>query len=212
MNQVKTGGKRAEKARMTRMRMLEAAKELFVANGFGATPMQDVADRAGVAVQTLFYTFGTKKALLKQVVDTAIAGDDEPVPTLERAWFRDAAGRPDARSALEAHVDGTGRVLARVAGVSEMLRVAAATDPAVGGLWGEDAPADPRYTVQTAFARALVDKPGAAPGLDAASAADELYAVLGPELYLALVRDRGWPHERWEDWAREVLTARLCAS
>ncbi|MFL1377426.1 TetR/AcrR family transcriptional regulator [Nocardiopsis protaetiae] len=210
MERVKTG-KRAEKARLTRARMIDAARELFVADGYGATPMQAVAERAGVAVQTLFYTFGTKGALLKEVVDTAIAGDDEPVPTLERPWFRKAVGADDAHTALARYVAGTGRVLARVAAVTEMLRVAEATDPAVRDLWGPDTPADPRYTVCSAFAAALVAKPGAAPGADAGQAADELYALLAPEPYLALTRERGWPHERWRTWAGGILTARLCA-
>ncbi|MFJ9555734.1 TetR/AcrR family transcriptional regulator [Nocardiopsis sp. NPDC101807] len=211
MNHVKTGGKRAEKARLTRLRMLEAARELFVRDGFGATPMQEVADRAGVAVQTLFYTFGTKKALLKQVVDTTIAGDDEPVPTMGRPWFLEAVAEGDARAALDLYVAGAGRVLARVAAVTEMLRIAAATDPAVRTLWGEEAPADPRYTVQLAFAEVFAAKRGAAPGRGAAEAADELYGVLSPELYLVFVRDRGWTHDRWEGWARGVLASRLCA-
>lgn len=211
MNRVKTGGTRAEKARATRLRMLAAARELFVREGFGATSMQDIADRAGVAVQTLFYTFGTKKTLLKHVVDTTIAGDDEPVPTMERPWFRDAVAEQDARTALDRHVAGAGRILERVADVTEMLRVAAGTDPAVRELWGTDAPDDPRYSVQAAFAEAFVQKSGATSGLTAAGVADELYGVLSPELYLVFVRDRNWPHERWEAWAHAVLAARLCA-
>ena len=31
-------------------------------------------------------SFGTKARLLKAVIDTAIAGDDEPVPMLARQW------------------------------------------------------------------------------------------------------------------------------
>ncbi|MER7080740.1 transcriptional regulator, TetR family [Saccharopolyspora kobensis] len=199
--------KRAEKARQTRARMLRAAGELFVERGYGATPLQDIADRAGVAVQTIYFTFRNKRNLLKEVVDTAIAGDDEPVATMDRPWFRDALETETAEAHLRAHVAGTRRVLQRVAEIVEVLRVAAATDPEVVDLWpkGEN----PRYTVQAEAAKSLVAKPGARPGLSATEAADILFALLSPELYLLLVRDRAWTPERWEQWARETLHSQL---
>lgn len=199
--------KRAEKARQTRVRMLRAAGELFVERGYGATPLQDIADRAGVAVQTIYFTFRNKRNLLKEVVDTAIAGDDEPVATMDRPWFRDALQEETAAAHLRAHIAGTRHVLERVAAIVEVLRVAAATDPEVVDLWpkGED----PRYTVQAATAKYLVTKPGARAGLSAEHAADVLFGLLSPELYLLLVRDRGWTPESWEQWAFDTLRAQL---
>ncbi|MDA3648470.1 TetR/AcrR family transcriptional regulator [Saccharopolyspora indica] len=199
--------KRAEKARQTRARMLRAAGELFVERGYGATPLQDIADRAGVAVQTIYFTFRNKRNLLKEVVDTAIAGDDEPVATMDRPWFRDALEAETAEAHLRAHVAGTRQVLQRVAEIVEVLRVAAAVDPEVVDLWpkGEN----PRYTVHAEAAESLVAKPGARPDLSAPEAADVLFALLSPELYLLLVRDRAWTPERWERWACETLRHQL---
>ena len=58
MAQVKTSkGTRAERARQTRNRMLDSARELFIADGYAATTMERIAQEAGVAVQTLYYTF-----------------------------------------------------------------------------------------------------------------------------------------------------------
>ncbi|MER7012477.1 helix-turn-helix domain-containing protein [Saccharopolyspora sp. NPDC000359] len=199
--------KRAEKARQTRARMLRAAAELFVERGYGATPLQEIADRAGVAVQTIYFTFRNKRNLLKEVVDTAIAGDDEPVATVDRQWFRDALAAETAADHLRAHVAGTRQVLERVAEIVEVLRVAAAVDAEVVELWpkGED----PRYVVHAEAAKSLVTKPGARPGLDADEAADILFALLSPELYLLLVRDRGWAPERWERWVCGTLRPQL---
>jgi AcrR family transcriptional regulator len=202
-------GRRAGKARETRRRMLAAARDLFVEKGYGATALQDIADRAGVAVQTIYFTFGTKRALLKEVVDTTVAGDDAPVATMDRPWFRDALAQETAAAALRAHVAGTRRVLDRVAEVTEVLRTAATTDPEVRTLWPEGP--DPRHTVQAAAAAAITAKPGARPGVSADHAADLLYGLLSPELYLLFVRDRGWPPERWEEWARATLHTQLCA-
>src|SRR6266545_2689016 len=90
MSQVKRGSRRADKAKETRRRMLQAAGELFAEHGYGATTLQEVAARAGVAVQTIYFTFGNKRTLLKELVDVTIAGDVEPVATMERPWFREA--------------------------------------------------------------------------------------------------------------------------
>jgi hypothetical protein len=53
------------------------------------------------------------------------------------------------------------------------------------------------------------EQPGA--HLSAGHAADLLFGLLSPELYLIFVRDRGWTPEAWERWAHETLTAQLCA-
>ncbi|MGW5646610.1 TetR/AcrR family transcriptional regulator [Saccharopolyspora sp. NPDC003752] len=210
MSSVNKGGKRAEKARQTRLRMLQAAGELFVERGYGATPLQDIADRAGVAVQTIYFTFRNKRNLLKEVVDTAIAGDDEPIATMDRPWFREALEAETAEAQLRAHVAGTRPIMERVAAIAEVLRIAAATEPEVTELWPQGP--DPRYTVQAAAAAALVAKPGARADVTAEQAADVLFGLLSPELYLLVVRDRGWKPEQWEQWVFELLRAQLCGS
>lgn len=199
---------RVKKARETRTRMLTAARDLFVQRGYGATSLQEIADRAGVAVQTIYFTFGNKRVLLKELVDVSIAGDDEPVATMDRPWFREAAEADTAPEALQRHIRGTGEVLARVAPITEMLRAAAAADPAVAELWDQDT--DPRYVVHEAAARALVAKPQSA-DVPVEHAADLLFALLSPELYLLFVRDRKWSPEQWERWAHETLQAQLCS-
>ncbi len=208
MTRVKGENRRTEKARETRQRMLDAARDLFVEQGYGATAIQDIADRAGVAVQTLYFTFGNKRSLLKELVDISIAGDEEPVATMDRPWFRDTLASETAPEHIRAHVRGTRLVLDRVAVISEVLRIAAATDPEVVKLWQQDT--DPRLTVQTATAASLLSKPGARTNLSVDYAADILFGLLSPELYLLMVRDRGWTPERWEEWTSQTLRAALC--
>lgn len=199
---------RSERARATRRRIVEAARELFVAQGYGATTLHEVARRAGVAVQTIYFAFGSKRALLKELVDVTVAGDDEPIATLERPWFRDALAAPTAEEHLRRHVRGTGAVLARVAPITEMLTIAAATDSEVRGLWPHER--DPRHVIQEATARSLVGKPGIRAGITADRAADVCYALLSTECYLLLTRECGWRHDEWERWAFETLRAQLC--
>ncbi|GGP04717.1 TetR/AcrR family transcriptional regulator [Nonomuraea glycinis] len=209
MDRVKRPDKRAERARLTREKVVEAARELFVAQGYGATNLQEVADRAGVAVQTIYFVFRNKRTLFKDVVDTAIAGDAEPVATMDREWFRAACAEPTAAGQLRAHVRGTREILGRVAPIMSLISAATATDPEIAAQW-PDGP-DPRYTVQHAAAEALAGKPDARPGVSVEMAADLLFGLLSPELYLIFVRDRDWSPDTWEEWARTALTSQLCA-
>ncbi|MFE1953645.1 TetR/AcrR family transcriptional regulator [Streptomyces sp. NPDC059524] len=210
MDGVKRPDKRAERSRRTREKIVEAARELFVAQGYGATSLQEVADRAGVAVQTVYFVFRNKRTLFKDVVDTSIAGDTEPVATMDREWFRAACAERTAAGQVRAHVHGTRDILGRVAPILPLIAAAVATDPEIAAQW-PDGP-DPRHTVQYAAAEALVAKPDIRPGLSVETAADLLFGLLSPELYLIFVRDRGWHPDAWEEWARTTLTSQLCAA
>jgi AcrR family transcriptional regulator len=207
MGQVRGSGKQADKARQTRRRMLEAARELFVQRGYGATTLQDIADRAGVAVQTIYFTFGNKRTVLKELGDITIAGDDAPVATMDRPWFRDALAAETADAQLRALVHGARSILERIAPLTEVFRTAATTDPQIATLWQQDN-TDPRYTVYATAAQALATKPDAR-RQSAERVADVLYALLSPELYLVLVRDRGWAPEHWAQWVYDSLCSQL---
>ena len=75
---------RQEQARRNRLVVIDTARELFLEQGFAATTMPEIASAAGVSVQTVYKVFGSKPALAKAVFDVAIAGDDQPVPMVER--------------------------------------------------------------------------------------------------------------------------------
>lgn len=209
MADVKRLSKRTQRSRETRRKIVAAAGELFVERGYGATNLQDVADRAGVAVQTIYFVFGNKRSLLKELVDVTIAGDDEPVATMDRPWFRNALAADTAEEHLRLHVHGTRRILDRFAPMTKVIAAATASDVEVAELWQYDE--DPRYVVQSAAAKALVGKPGARPGVTARQAADLLFGLLSPALYLVFVQERGWSPKRWEDWVYATLREQLCA-
>ncbi|MER7900468.1 helix-turn-helix domain-containing protein [Streptomyces sp. NPDC096046] len=200
---------RAEKARRTRQRMLDAAAGLFTERGWAGTTVEDIARSAEVGVQTVYFTFKNKRALLKELLDTAIAGDLDPVATLQRPWAREVLDAPDPATQLALQAAGARRILQRAAPVLEVVHGAAAADPEVAALW--QANQEQRHTVQLRFAEALTAKTGGAlrDGHDASSAADIALAVLGPETYGLLVTGRGWSPARWERWATDALVRQL---
>ncbi|HZU80864.1 MAG TPA: helix-turn-helix domain-containing protein, partial [Acidimicrobiales bacterium] len=87
--------RRQAQARQTRLKVIEAAKQHFVDDGYPATTIEAVADTADVPVPTLYRLFGSKRALLKAVLDISFGGDDEPVPFSERPAQQRALAEPD---------------------------------------------------------------------------------------------------------------------
>ena len=70
----------------TRERILQTARELFVARGFDATTTRDIALAADIAAGTLFNYFETKDAIVASLAAEAMAdGRDE---FERRLWMR----------------------------------------------------------------------------------------------------------------------------
>ncbi len=201
-----TGDGRTARSRATRARVARAAADLFIESGYTSTSVQAIADRAGVAAQTVYYTFTTKSAVLTAALDLAVAGDDEPVPTLDRPWVRDALAA-DPLDQLGRQADGAADVLARAAPLLEAVRSAASSDPDLRAVWRTNT--EQRLTVQRVFADALADKGALRPDLTPERAADTALALLSPEVYTLLTRDRGWTPRQWRDWAADALRREL---
>ncbi|NXY98536.1 TetR/AcrR family transcriptional regulator [Streptomyces sp. BR123] len=189
--------------------MRDAAARLFAEKGWTGTTVEDIARTAEVGVQTVYFTFGSKRALLKELLDTAVAGDADPVATLDRPWAREVLDEPDPAAQLALQAAGARRILERAAPVLEVVRGAATADPELAELWRLNH--EQRHAVQLRFAQALHEKASGSlrHGHDSAAAADIALTVLGPETYDLLVTRRGWTPARWEEWAADALARQL---
>ena len=107
--------RREEQALQARRRILDAAYRLFLDQGYPGTTMAAVAGAAGVSVETVYKSFGTKAALAKKVWDVTLVGDDQPVPLARRPEFTAITAEPDPRRKLAAYA-AVGRLLIRAAG------------------------------------------------------------------------------------------------
>src|SRR6516225_1107807 len=120
--------RREQQARRTRTRITAAAAQQFLARGYAATTMRAVAADAGVALPTVELVFGTKATLLKAVIDVAIAGDDEPVPMLDRDWARRAESAAGAAGFAAACAGQLAESARRAAGLTLVALEAARAD------------------------------------------------------------------------------------
>lgn len=198
---------RSEKARANRRRMREAALHLFRQRGYAATSMQAIADKAGVAVQTLYFTFGTKRALLSEILDIAVAGDEEPIATLDRAVVQAMIADPDPAEQLRQHARMTQEVWGRLAPVLEVVGGAATADPDIADLWQTNI--DQRATVLERLCAALATK--ATLRYDVQTCIDIALALQGPELYQLFVDRRGWTPDKYGQWLTDALISQLLA-
>lgn len=194
---------RTARSRSTRTRITTAATELFTSAGYSSTSIAAIAARAGVSEQSVYYSFGTKRAILTAALDLAIAGDDEPLPTLERPWVREALADPDPHGQIRRQVAGAADVYRRAAPLLDVVRSAATIDAELAEVWETNL--QQRLTVQRVFADALARKTPLPANMAVDAAADTALAILSPETYHLLVHHQGWAHTRWRDWATNAL-------
>jgi AcrR family transcriptional regulator len=202
----RTDGRRL-RSQQTRRRMLDAAIKLFVQNGYGLTTIESIAQEAGVAVQTIYFSFGNKQKILKELIDLHVAGDDDPVPTLERPHVIAALSAEDPHELIRMLARMTREISERVAPLLEVLRNAVITNDDGTELWAANK--EQRRVVQKHFVDALVKAGALVESLTPERAVDICYALLGPEMYNLLVTERGWTPEQWERWAYDGLCCHL---
>lgn len=200
---------RGEQVRATRSQVLVAAREVFTRRGYGGTTIDAVAHRAGVSPQSIYNVVGGKAALLKAVYDVAVAGDDEPLPMVDRPLYRQLLAASDGRTCLGLYARMGRGILERVGPLIAVVFVqGAALDPVVAAF--VHTVEDERATGTAGVARHVADRFGLRPGLDVASAADVLWTLTAPELAVRLVHRRRWSLDRFEAWtARTTADALL---
>ena len=194
---------RAEAARRTRFRVVQAAGHLFIERGYAATSLHDIANAAGVARPTVTAAFGSKATILGEVLDVALAGDDEPVPVRERPWFAPVWQADTGSGCLEAYADVVVLISERAAQVVDVIHRASDGGPGVEQLWQ-------RWQRNRRLGAAMViDRDvvlaGLRPGLERDAAVDVLWTLNDSSLYRALVRDAGWSTQAYRRWLGDSM-------
>ena len=196
-----TSGIRRAQALQTRRSILHAAYELFVANGYAATSLQAIAERAGVAVQTVYAVFGSKRQLLRELIESSITGDDEPVPITERAEARAVGAEPDARRRAELDAALSRSIVERVAPIARVATEAAASDPELAAVM-ETVKAARRQEMTEAANLLTGPEAGRVPHEDAAAT---LYVLYSPQVADMLMVDYQWSPDRYERWLARTI-------
>lgn len=199
--------RRRAQAEETRRAIIEAARALFIERGYAGTTMDKIAQRAGVAVETVYATFHTKRAVLARVMEVAAVGDHAPVAVLDREGPRLVRETSDQQEQIRLFSREIREIMGRVGPVFEVMRGAAPTEPEIAALLEEYL--ERRRTGMAHFVQALLQNGPLRPGLTPDEATDAVWTMTSAEVYGLLTRGRSWPGERYETWLAETLAALL---
>lgn len=193
---------RQRAAAETRLRILDSARDLFVADGYAATTVAAIAGAAGVAVDTVYATVGTKPALFRELIELALSGGDRPVPGAERDYVRRMRDEPDTAGKLAIYAAAVTAIQGRLAPLFRTLDAAAAADGQLAALWQEIT--DRRVANMRLLAADLAAAGGIRADLTLDEVADIVWTMNGSEYYTRLVTERGWTPERFERWLHDA--------
>ncbi|HEY6740805.1 MAG TPA: helix-turn-helix domain-containing protein [Lapillicoccus sp.] len=188
---------RARAARDTRRRVIDAAHRLFLEQGFPATTIREVADRAGVSAETVYKGFGGKAGLLKAAYDVAMAGDDEPIPIVDRPQVKAVQAATNPIASAAAYADLAEMLVGRAGPLTRVV------------LAGRGASTDVEEFVETTDKERLIGAGGVVahwaakgwlrPGLSTERARDVVWMLTSPAVYVMSI-DRGWTTRDYRDW------------
>jgi AcrR family transcriptional regulator len=194
--------RRAELTALTRSRIRESARRLFLMHGYAGTSMRAVAEHARVGLRTVYDSYPTKSELLKDVVQVAIVGDTLPIPARGRGWFQAVLEEVDPMHRARLLAAASTQLHQRTAPLFVVARSAASADADAAELW-RDGKAGHRSDCE-AFARAAVAS-GRTQAVRATTTT--LYVLIGPETYTLLTGELGFTPRGYQRWLSDQLTA-----
>lgn len=202
-----SGRREQARTRLARRAVVDAARSLFLEHGFAAATVEAISDRSGVPQATVYRLFGSKVGILRSLLDTSIAGDDEPVAVADRPAVAAAFASADPAAMIDGIAGITTAINERTNDVYAVLVEAAASDADAGALLATLR--EQRAQGQGGLVRALAGAGALREGVTARDAADRVHALMSPEVYRLLVVERGWAPARYRRWLAETLRTQL---
>ena len=198
--------RRQEAAERTRLAILAAAHELFAEGGYAATSVQAVAERAEVALDTVYAKVGRKPQLLLAVHDMVLAEGPAPVPAEQRDYVRAVRAAPTAAAKLRTYAAAMGRLLPATVPIMSALREAGATDPACAEQYRMIS--ERRATNMRLLAADLRGTGELREDLTDELVADLIWSLNSPE-WFTLITSRGHSHAGYGDILADILCRTL---
>lgn len=195
--------RRQRQAEATRQEILAAARRLFVERGYAATTIAEIAAEAGVAVQTIYSSVGSKAELLIELVE--VARHEADIPALDRR--RDELTDPAEIPRLGARLRR--QLMERSGDIMRLLFETAPVEPEAAAVWRRTM--DGSRAGIAAAMRRLEALNALRPDLDVDTATDTVFALSHPTTYLVLL-DLGWSHDRIENWLADLVARAVLAS
>ncbi|TFB76251.1 TetR/AcrR family transcriptional regulator [Cryobacterium glaciale] len=198
--------RRAAQAASTRADIVMAAGRLMLERGYVGTSVAAIAGEAGVVVQTIYNSVGSKAELLAAVLDRVAAEPDAPALLSGVTRERIAEART-ATEVIRILARSSALVNERTSGILRIVSEAAVVDPDVGEF--EQKRDAARLHGFGEVAAALREKRGLRGGISDHEAAATMWALAHPHTFRTLVLSLGWSTEAYLNWLEKSLLAAL---
>lgn len=194
---------REDQAQLTRGRILDAARILFVQRGYSQVTMQELAREAGVAYQTVFSQFGNKLQLATELCSLEFSHVGETV-----AMLTTGRASEDPEHWLRPLGAFARRLYEPCAEILRFMRESG--DPQLLAQLKEiDAR---RLDLLSPLGPQLEESGRLRPGVSGTLAVDLVWSMASPRTYEQLVLDRGWTPDQFEDWLGPALADLILAT
>lgn len=190
--------RRQARSAETRQRIIDAASSLMLTAGYRATSVATIATHAGVNVDTVYHLVGRKPVIVRELIEQALSGTDHPVPAEQREYVRAIRAEPDPTRKLAMYAGAVRRTLERLAPLFRVIREAAPSEPEVTAVWKEIS--DRRAANMRTFITDVNATGALREGLSVERAADIVWTLNSPDVYLLVTEERGWSPEEFEGW------------
>jgi len=198
---------RRAQAELTRTRVLTAAHDRFMRDGYAATTVAEIATDAQVSVPTVYKTFTNQAGLVKALFDTAVVGDNDDTPLAARAPIAAVLAEPDPHRKIDMFAAMCAQIVPRAAPIQLLARQASASDTDLAAVYQQIQ--HERLTGLAGFAAHLHQQRHLADGVTTNQARDILWTYNSPELYELLVLHRRWNLNRYRTHIATAVTATL---
>ncbi len=202
--------RRTQAARLTRAKVLAAAREHFLQAGYHGTTIAALARAAQVSPQTIYNTFGGKAEVLKAVYDTLLAGDDEPIAMNDRPEMIHVRTRDDASETLRAYAAFARMLIERTGRLLGVLLAEGAGSDAELSAFLATIDRERRFG-NTGVVRHIQERFGLGGGVTLERAVDLVWTLTSPEIADRLIRRCGWELDSYQTWLAEALVDGLDA-
>lgn len=196
---------RDEQAARTRARILDAASQLFLEHGYARTTMQDIADLAGVARDTIHAVFGSKARVLTALIDVRLVPDGSVANVTQRPDAQAVKQELDQRKQIDLFADFITGISTQLRPVFEILRTASAVEPEMAAVF-EEMNRFRLDNMQT-YARWI-----AARGplrVSTKRAGEIIWTLASPDVGRMLCDELGWSQAQHARWLADTLARSL---
>lgn len=195
--------RRQQQSQQTRRQIIQTARKLFGEGSYAGTTIEAIAQEAGVAAETIYALFGSKRAILLNLVNVTLVDDDQPVPLLDRPFIQEAGKETDPHRLIRKFATDIYGIMTRMSPIFSLLRTTAKNDPEVTAML--DRILSERLRGMAFFIEQLRRTTSLRESIAPEEAAITVWTLSSAEVFDLLTRDQGWSQEQYISWLSDSV-------